>query len=412
MILKKQVLRNILYVLLFFCIFLHANEENLTIYNAPALEEQKIDIQEEDLPNLDDIEDKNIGLNSEQALQAAKILKLDILTDLEALKNTNLYVGQYITIDYKLMLFDNAKIVYTEFSPNINSVEYIQDVKKDPLELAQRGEWIKKDDGFYISFTFKINSQKFSIPSLVVHVQNNLIQDKTQADSIELSALPLDSNKNFCGVIASNFRIINSNIQSYDDEFNALAIEIEAKNSNLEDLKLKGIEFQDLAQDADFNKDISNATLLLKLPKSMDRVSFSFFNIDTKKFESLSIQNVVNVVDNIENISPKNTFFSITNIIIIVFIALLIIITLLFRSYFVGLITIIVLVIFAYSILSKTHNITAVAGAKLTIQPTYTSTILFIIPNDTKIQAIDKKNGYYKVNVNSKIGWINHNDTK
>ncbi|WP_368494337.1 SH3 domain-containing protein [Helicobacter bilis] len=45
------------------------------------------------------------------------------------------------------------------------------------------------------------------------------------------------------------------------------------------------------------------------------------------------------------------------------------------------------------------------------IQPTHNSTELFVITNPTKLEAIDKKNDYYKVNIDSKVGWISRNDT-
>lgn len=411
----KKIFNILLISLLLLCVFSYSNED-IKINNQSLSEqqsvEQGINIEEEDLPDLGDINDKSVIANSQGGNEVSKILKLDVLTNIEELKNTNLYIGQHITIDYKLILFDNAQIVYTEFSPSVNSIEYVQSEKKDPIELAKKGEWIKKDDGYHISFTFKVNAKKFTIPSLVVHVRNDFLTDKDQSDGIDMSALSLYSNKGFCGVVASNLRIINTNIQNYDDNYNAIAIDLEAKNSNLEDLKLRDVEFQDLAQDGEFSTDISSATLLLKLPKSLDRVSFSYFNIDSKKFEELSVQNVVNVADSIDNVSPKSTFFSITNVIIISLTTILIALTILLRSYLAGIITIIILIVFAYNMLSKTHKITTISGAKLTIQPTYTSTVLLTIPNPVKIQAMDKKNGYYKVNINSKIGWINENDTQ
>ncbi len=342
-----------------------------------------------------------------------KIINLEILTDLSTLHEQTLYVGQYITIKYRLTLLDDARIVYTEFNPSLeqNSKQQID----SSVKLVEEGEWQKEDDYYTTSYTFKIIKADVTIPSLVVHVQNNYLQDSMQTSPITLKAQSLSGNSNYCGVVANNLKIVDYTLEGYDDNTNMILIEIEGNGSNLEDFKLPRIKDQEFGQGTKFGNDMARVNLLARIPKSLDSIDFSYFDINKREFIPLSIQNTINVTsfdDEIkEDLNPKSSFLKITNIIILVFLGLFLLLTLIKRSYVSAIASCLLLGILIYRIFANTYSIKTLPNARVLIQPTQNSTELLVITNPTKLEAIDKKNNYYKVNIDSKVGWINRNDT-
>lgn len=349
---------------------------------------------------------------TEQA-QQAKILNVTTLTDIANLSEQTLYVGQYISITYRLVLLDEARIVYTEFNPSLeqqNSQANMQSV-----QLIKEGQWEKEDDYYIATYTFKIMQPEINIPSLVVHVQNNYLQDSMQTEPIALHAQSLHAIKGYCGVVAHSFKIVDYTLESYDDNNNMILIELEGNGSNLEDFKLPNIKDQEFGQGTKFGDELARVNVLARIPKELNSIDFSYFDINKHEFVSLSIPNTINMAafdDEIkEDLNPKSSFLRFTNILLLVILGIFLLFTLIKRSYFGAIVSCLLLGVIVYRIFANTYSIKTLPNARVLIQPTHNSTELFVITNPTKLEAIDKKNDYYKVNIDSKVGWISRNDT-
>lgn len=357
-------------------------------------------------------EDEEAVGTTDQA-QQAKILNVSILTDIASLSEQTLYVGQYITITYSLVLLDEARIVYTEFNPSLDK----KNNKNATVELVKEDKWQKdgNSNNYTASYTFKILKPKVNIPSLVVHVQNNYLQDSMQTDPIILQAQSLQKTANYCGVVANSLKIIDYTLESYDDKNNMILIELEGNNSNLEDFRLPNIKDQEFGQGSKFSSDVAHVNVLARIPKELDSIDFNYFDIKKHEFVPLSIKNSVNIEtfdDDIkDDLNPKSSFLRFTNILLLATLGIFLLLTLIKRSYFAAIISCLLLGVIVYRIFSNTYSIKTLPNARVLIQPTKNSTELFVISNPTKLEAIDKKNDYYKVNIDSKVGWISRNDT-
>lgn len=347
--------------------------------------------------------------NTEQV----KILNVTTLTDIDSLREQTLYIGQYTTITYRLVLLDEARIVYTEFNPSLDKQD--KNAKSQSVQLIKESAWQKKDDYYTATYTFKIIQSKVTIPSLVVHVQNNYLQDSMQTDPINLQAQALDKTQGYSGVVADSLKIIDYTLENYDDNNNMILIELEGYGSNLEDFRLPNIKDQEFGQGTKFSDDVARVNVLARIPKELDSIEFSYFDINKHEFIPLSIKNAVNIEsfdDEIrDDLNPKSSFIKITNIILFAMLGIFLLITLIKRSYIAAIISCLLLGFIVYRIFSNTYSIKTLPNARVLIQPTHSSTELFVITNPTKLEAIDKKNGYYKVNIDSKVGWISRNDT-
>lgn len=351
------------------------------------------------------------AMDATDQTEQAKILNVTILTDIANLSEQTLYVGQYLTITYRLVLLDEARIVYTEFNPSFEK----NNKKEQSVELAKEGKWQKEGDEYTAAYTFKILKSKVNIPSLVVHVQNNYLQDSMQTDPINLQAQSLQKTADYCGVVANSLKIIDYTLEKYDDKSNMILIELEGSGSNLEDFKLPNIKDQEFGQGAKFGDDIAHVNVIARIPKGLDSINFSYFDINKHEFVPLSIKNSVNIEtfdeDIKEDLNPKSSFLRLTNILLLIFLGIFLLLTLIKRSYFAAIISCLLLGVIVYRIFSNTYSIKTLPNAHVLIQPTKNSTELFVISNPTKLEAIDKKNDYYKVNIDSKVGWISRNET-
>lgn len=372
----------------------------------------------EDIPNsiansvLNNDENEEAIDTTDQTKQA-KILNVTTLTDIANLSEQTLYVGQYITITYRLVLLDEARIVYTEFNPSLEQQNNKSNTQS--VELIKEGKWQKEGDEYTAAYTFKILKPKVNIPSLVVHVQNNYLQDSMQTDPIILQAQSLQKTANYCGVVANSLKIIDYTLESYDDKNNMILIELEGNGSNLEDFRLPNIKDQEFGQGSKFGDEIAHVNVLARIPKELDSINFNYFDINKHEFVPLSIKNSVNMEtfdeDMKEDLNPKSSFLRLTNILLLAMLGIFLLLTLIRRSYFAAIVSCLLLGVIVYRIFSNTYSITTLPNARVLIQPTHNSTELFVITNPTKLEAIDKKNDYYKVNIDSKVGWISRNDT-
>lgn len=352
-------------------------------------------------------------IDTKNQAEQVKILNVTTLTDIANLSDQTLYVGQYITITYRLVLLDEARIVYTEFNPSFEQQN--NKLNTQSVELIKEGKWQKDGDGYISSYTFKILKPKVNIPSLVVHVQNNYLQDSMQTDPIILQAQSLKKNPYYCGVVANSLKIIDYTLESYDDKNNVILIELEGDGSNLEDFRLPNIKDQEFGQGSKFGDEIAHVNVIARIPKELDSINFNYFDINKHEFVPLSIKNSINIEtfdDDIkEDLNPKSSFLRFTNILLLTILGIFLLITVIKRSYFAAIISCLLLGVIVYRIFSNTYSITTLPNARVLIQPTKNSTELFIISKPTKLEAIDKKNDYYKVNIDSKVGWISRNDT-
>ncbi|WP_304149526.1 hypothetical protein, partial [Helicobacter bilis] len=294
-----------------------------------AIDEIPSDIANSVLNN----DENDEAITSTDNTEQAKILNITTLTNIDSLREQTLYVGQYISITYRLVLLDEARIVYTEFNPSLEAQD--KSAKSQSVQLIKESEWQKEGDYYTATYTFKIIKPKVVIPSLVAHVQNNYLQDSMQTDSINLQAQALNKTQGYSGVVANSLKIIDYTLESYDDNNNMILIELEGNGSNLEDFRLPNIKDQEFGQGTKFSDEVARVNVLARIPKELDSIEFSYFDINKHEFIPLSIKNAINIEsfdDEIkEDLNPKSSFLKITNILLFIILGIFLLITLIKR---------------------------------------------------------------------------------
>jgi hypothetical protein len=222
------------------------------------------------------------------------------------------------------------------------------------------------------------------------------------------SSKSLQKVKNFCNVLADNFKITNAIASKYNDKYNMLSFTIETKNANLKDFSLN-------LKDENLTIISSNkATFFGLIKKNINNLTFYYFNTQTDNYEKITVP--INLkeetISTQTDLNPEqDTLFTPTNILILSIIALLIIIFLVYQKILLIIFPLLLSIYLAYLNLPK-GSAYLKRGTKVYILPTPQSTVFYIAPIDTNVDILKKEKKYTKIKLNNKIGWVKNEDLK
>ena len=219
-----------------------------------------------------------------------------------------------------------------------------------------------------------------------------------------IKTVPLPKIKNFCGVIADNLTITNPISTKFNNDKNLLSFTIKCKNCNLKDFHLKNME--KLSLDS-----YNEASYYIVLPKEQKNLTFYYLNTKTGNFQKIKIPVILkeNTISTQTNINPTdNNFFTPVNILYLVLIVLGLTIFLIYQKVWLLIIPVIFTIPLIVPFIPK-GEINLKKGDKITILPTYNSTVIYIIKKSQKAKILKKSRNYVEIKIDNKIGWVNEN---
>ena len=144
------------------------------------------------------------------------------------------------------------------------------------------------------------------------------------------------------------------------------------------------------------------------MPKSLDKISFDYFNVQSAKYVELHIDNFSqdDRVSTQSDIRPKNTL-QIYKILAAIFLIIVFLgLYLYYRKKLFLVLGAIVLAVLIYLLSIKT-SATLKTDVEIRIQPTFNSTIILTTQNPMEVKILSDKYGYYKILLeDDRIGWV------
>jgi hypothetical protein len=227
-----------------------------------------------------------------------------------------------------------------------------------------------------------------------------------------IETVRLNPPSNFCGILAKQMQIDNYQASAYDENRNILALKIFVEFGNAWAMHLPGA----LKEGIDSTEGDINATTLLfyaVLPKEKERVTLSYFNLETNRYERFEIPVTVkrSGVSTQTNLDPQASEF--TRFKIAVTILFIMVWALLWYRYrgllYPLLIFLALLYLLTYLIPLKTVCLRE--GTTIYLLPTPQSTPFVKLPQRTEAKEMDRTGGYVKIQLpNHAIGWIHAED--
>ncbi len=220
-----------------------------------------------------------------------------------------------------------------------------------------------------------------------------------------IKTIPIPKIKNFCGIVSKNLTITNPISVKYDNNHTLLSFTIKCQKCNLKNFHLNKNEKLILDK---FNE----ASYYIILPKTQKNLTFYYLNTKNGDFQKITIPIILkeNTISTQTNINPKsNNFFTPLNILYLILIAIGLIIFLIYQKVWLLIIPLIFAVPLIIPLLPK-GEILLKKGDKITILPTYNSTVIYIVKKPHKAKILQKSRNYVEVKINNKIGWVNENN--
>jgi len=277
----------------------------------------------------------------------------------------------------------------------------VQPISEDPLVLRNG------DDSFY-TFYFKASKIDVRIPRLFI--VSSSVNTSLEPQNISLSSLK--SREDFCGVLAADMKIRNSQVSNYDEKHHLVTLSIEAFEANLEDMKINNVEEYGIEELKRDNAKVE-AEFYIVLPVAQKILKFTYFNTIKKQYVFLQIpvELADATVTTQSDLNPKEDSFEKLKKYTFITLVLFFFLMFLFKRDFFYLVLGVVSFITLLTFYIPHQQICVKQGAPLYILPTQTSTISTKVDQKFETMLLGERGAFKKVEYKKGIiGWIKNED--
>ncbi len=212
--------------------------------------------------------------------------------------------------------------------------------------------------------------------------------------------------KNYSYIVTNNLKVINPIAAKYDKNNILLNFNIKCNNCLLKDFNIPNYK-----QTLKLIKP-NEASYNIILPINTKNFTFYYFNPDNSTFDKVTIPIILNqqTISTQTDINPEESkFFTPINILILILIAFSLLIFIVYQKIFLLIFPILFSLLIVIQFIPK-GNIVLKKNTKIQILPTPQSTIIYITNHQTQAEVLNKKDGYIKVKIKNKIGWVKNEE--
>ena len=277
----------------------------------------------------------------------------------------------------------------------------IQPLSSEPL-VVKNG-----NDSFY-TFYFKASKADIRIPQLIINTQ----YDEVPLSSRNIFIKTLKIREDFCGVLAADMKIKNSQVSNYDEKNHIVTLSIEAFEANMEDMTLAKVEESGVETLQRENAKVS-AEFYFVVPTKKKLVKFTYFNTIKKQYVFLEVPVIVEDASVVtqSDLNPKEGNFTKLKKYGLMIFSIFFFIMFLFKRDFFYLVFGVISVITLLTLYIPHKKICIKQGASLYILPTSTSTVSTKVEEKLDTTLLSERGKYKKIKYKEGIiGWIKNED--
>ena len=345
-------------------------------------DEQNLNIKDDDLK--DEIRITDLILTTSKVPQTAyvnQIYKLSLKADIQ----------QDITVDLNLTLNKTPSLKW------LNEKKY---------------SWFQTRGGlFETTLFFEANDTQAKLNDInLIMTRNGEFFQKASKKAPNPKFTPVPTKENYTHIVADELKVISHKTTEFDDKANMMTIQLSAKNGDLSSFYIQNDQI--LRQNvSSINGPLENQRgfAFLIFDKNVTNVTFSYFNLQTQKFENFSL-NVKIEKDDLStqtDINPQESSFKTYKIIVIfTFVGVLIVMFLTSRNLTPLIIALVI--VGAYFYFQKQTSTGFIAqNTQVKILPIKNSTIFYISKERENVKIFDEKADFVKIMLSDgKIGWV------
>jgi len=279
--------------------------------------------------------------------------------------------------------------------------------KKSPIKPINKVP-IKDENGKNIFFTFyfKALNSDVRLPNLTIVDEDQSIMLLSRYIPVQL----LDSNNevDFCGLIATDCKIVNSQVSTFDSKSNLITLTIKATEANVDQIRIKESTEEGIEK-LSRNGASTRIEYYFVIPSSIKEMTLSYFNTIQNRFidkkistdyqnKPVAAQENLNPIDSSFNQLKKYGFITLTIIMFLMFLR---------KKEFLYLILFLIGMFIIFNMFKPHQKICITEGSPLYILPTSISTIGGHVDRDFSTDILNTRGNYYKIEYdNGVIGWI------
>ncbi len=146
----------------------------------------------------------------------------------------------------------------------------------------------------YDTFYFQVKGNSVRTPNVETTLvfKNYTGQLQETLGGVKIETVRLNPEKDFSSVLADDFKILEYKTSQYDNQHNIIVFSAEARMANLQDFSLKMATKEGIES---YEEELphSNFTYYAVVPKQLNELKFSYFNLGTRRFQDVIIPIVV-----------------------------------------------------------------------------------------------------------------------
>lgn len=358
--------------------------ENLSIDDLKALAPtNEVDLDVSDDKVYQDIKPKELTLKASgmpKKVYYNQIFKIDF----------SVYLGQKITVTPKLEVSRTGAIKW---------------LNEDKLA------WIEGDEMFETTLWFEASGKDAKINELVLTLERNgEFFEKSSIKPANPEFVKLDAKANFSHIVADDLKLKNYKTAKFDDASNLLTLDLGVRNGAIGSFHIDNPSIVKQGADSVRGTYASQSGYYFAVvDNNVTNLDFSYFNLQTKKFENFGLELNPRAEDLSTQIglNPKESKFeAYKQIAIYTLAAGLLVMFLLSKNITPLIFAALVLAVNFY--MQKPYGTGQIAkDSAVRILPMQGSTIFYVTKNAENVEILGTKNDYYKIMLaGNKIGWI------
>ncbi|MGP1506815.1 MAG: hypothetical protein ACTTIM_05135 [Campylobacter sp.] len=361
---------------------------------------QNSEISLDELKKIAPTDEQNLNIKDDDLKDEIRITDL-ILTTSKVPKTA--YVNQIYKLSLKADIQQDIAVDLNLTLDKTPSLKWLNEKKYS---------WFQTRGGlFETTLFFEANDTQAKLNDInLIMTRNGEFFQKASKKAPNPKFTPVPTKENYTHIVADELKVISHKTTEFDDKANMMTIQLSAKNGDLSSFYIQNDQI--LRQNvSSINGPLENQRgfAFLIFDKNVTNITFSYFNLQTQKFENFSL-NVKIEKDDLStqtDINPQESSFKTYKIIVIfTFVGVLIVMFLTSRNLTPLIIALVIVSTYFY-FQKQTSTGFIAQNTQVKILPIKNSTIFYITKERENVKIFDENVDFVKIMLSDgKIGWV------